>query len=156
MSGPVHQEQWSPPAVGVPRHSAVRRLLVRIIDVVVAILMLVVTAPVSVAAGCAVKAGSRGPMLVREVRVGRGGRRFQMITFRTTGVDADGAARTNAVGRVLVALAIDDLPQWWNVLRGDLHIVGPPPARPDDPGGHGSSRHDVQPGLTGLWRSARR
>lgn len=116
--------------------------------------MLIGTAPITVVAACAVKVGSRGPLLAREARLGAGGRRFEMLAFRTTRVGGDRAGRPTPVGRLLVACSIDELPRWWNVLRGDLAIVGPPPARPDDAsGGDGGN---VRPGLTGIWRESGR
>lgn len=156
MSGSTYQEQWSAPGLRAPRAGG---FMARCCDVIVAIVVLVGTAPIAVAAACAVKLSSRGPVLVREARRGEGGRRFEMLAFRTTHVDGDRAGRSTAVGHVLVASSIAELPRWWNVVRGDLAIVGPPPAKANaasGPNGMSSDRGTVRPGLTGIWRESGR
>ncbi len=158
---------------GALQRTRTRKILQRSVDVVVAIATLFVTLPVVVLAGLAIKISSpRGPVLTREVRVGKEGESFEMLRLRTTTsgdlvaspTDAStcdaGAVgqRVTMVGRILRACSIDELPQWWNVVRGDMSIVGPPPSDPTDPkqirdrGRTGGA----SPGLTGTWRASGR
>jgi exopolysaccharide biosynthesis polyprenyl glycosylphosphotransferase len=110
----------------------------RAVDVVVATVVLVVTAPVMALAAVAVRLSSRGPILFRQVRVGQRGRPVEVLKFRTMEVNDDsdttwcvaGDERVTRVGRILRATSIDELPQFWNVLRGDMSVVGPRPERP--------------------------
>ena len=151
MSGSTYEQGWS--EVNAPQTGG---FLERCFDVVAAVVVLVGTAPITVVAACAVKVSSRGPVLVREVRLGAGDRPFELLAFRTTRVAGDRPGRSTSVGRVLVACSIDELPRWWNVLRGDLAIVGPAPATPDGAHGAASHRGDDRPGLTGIWRESGR
>lgn len=128
----------------------------RCFDVIAAVIVLVVTAPLAVLAAGAVKLTSKGQLLLREQRVGRRGRPFEMLSFRTTHVDRSGDVRMTRVGHVLVACAIDDLPRWWNVLRGDLGVVGVQPARPGEPRRPDPDCTGQWPGMTGIWRTAGR
>ena len=166
--------------VDAPRRSRGIALLTRSFDVVVAGVVLLLTLPISLVAAAAIKLTSpRRPVLVREVRVGRNGEHFEMLRFRTTSttpgqVAPDDAAQgptgtpprmasrdhqANTLGRVLRTWSIDALPQWWNVLRGDMTVVGPPPGLPSDRRAQSDSDHDAPsgtPGLTGMWRDAPR
>jgi len=101
----------------------------------------VVTAPLMLLVAVAIKLTSRGPVLYRQTRVGRQGMHFTLYKFRSMDQDAEadtGAvwaskndARVTRVGRLLRALRIDELPQFFNVLRGEMSIVGPRPERPE-------------------------
>jgi lipopolysaccharide/colanic/teichoic acid biosynthesis glycosyltransferase len=110
----------------------------RVFDVVVSAIGLVVLAPVLAALAVAVRLSSRGPVLHRARRVGRGGGLFTLYKFRSMridagdgpGVTAAGDARITRLGRLMRATKLDELPQLLNVLRGDMSIVGP---RPEDP-----------------------
>jgi lipopolysaccharide/colanic/teichoic acid biosynthesis glycosyltransferase len=129
------------------------------LDVAVAATALVVLAPV-MAAVAAVVAGTVGrPVLFRQLRPGRHGVPFEIVKFRTmrvdgsaAGPDAD-AVRLTATGRRLRACSLDELPTLWNVLRGDMSLVGPRPLlveyleryTPEQ-----ARRHEVRPGITGL------
>ena len=109
----------------------------RAADVAVAGAVLVVASPVLVLAAIAVKVGSRGPVLYRQTRVGKDGVDFELMKLRTMVVGAErqgagyavdrGDPRITPIGRVLRRLSLDELPQLWNVVRGDMSIVGPRP-----------------------------
>ncbi len=111
----------------------------RIFDIVFASLLLIIAAPLLLLLALLVKLSSRGPTLFRQERVGLDGRAFQMLKFRTMRLDAekDGPqfaaasdARTTRVGGGLRRASLDELPQLWNVLLGDMSLVGPRPERP--------------------------
>jgi lipopolysaccharide/colanic/teichoic acid biosynthesis glycosyltransferase len=107
----------------------------RLFDIVVAALVLVATLPLTAASALAVRLGSPGPIFYRAARAGVGGRPFAMLKFRTMHVadrqgpeiTAPGDARIFAAGVWLRRLKLDELPQFWNVLTGDMSIVGPRP-----------------------------
>jgi lipopolysaccharide/colanic/teichoic acid biosynthesis glycosyltransferase len=117
----------------------------RPVEAALALAGLAATAPLLAAAAVAVRLGSPGPVLFRQQRVGRGGRPFTLLKLRSmlTGsagaqVTAGGDPRVTPVGAVLRKLKIDELPELWNVVRGDMSIVGPRPEVPryvdlDDP-----------------------
>jgi len=134
----------------------------RALDVAIAGTGLAVAAPVLALAALAVKAEDGGPVLYRQVRVGKDGVDFELLKLRTMIVGAEklgaGAAvdrgdeRITRVGRVLRRLSLDELPQLWNVVRGEMSIIGPRPTlryqvdRYDERQRH---RLDVKPGITG-------
>jgi lipopolysaccharide/colanic/teichoic acid biosynthesis glycosyltransferase len=106
------------------------------VDIVAAGLALALFAPLMLTIAVAVRLESRGPVFFRQTRIGQGGRRFGMYKFRKFHIDAGEAGspltlerdpRLTQVGRLLMATKFDELPQFWNVLRGDMAIVGPRP-----------------------------
>ncbi len=120
------------------RVSRVTRLLKRAMDLVVSGAMLVLLAPVMAAVALAILATDGGPALYSQERTGRGGRPYLVWKFRTMRRDAeklgaawatDGDPRVLPVGRFLRRSRLDELPQLWNVLRGDMSLVGPRPER---------------------------
>jgi len=139
---------------GTRRSKAVKRAL----DIVGASVGLVVFAPVMAAAALAVRISMGSPVLFRQTRPGLGGRLFTILKFRTmhtaAGQQSD-AARLTRVGRFLRSTSLDELPQLWNVLRGDMSLVGPrallveylPLYSPRH-----ARRHDLKPGLT-TWNA---
>ena len=159
---------------------AVGLFVKRVIDLVVAFGVLVLASPVMLLAALAIKLDSPGPIFYTAWRVGRKGRRFLCCKFRTMVDNADaqkddlrhmnereGATfkiandpRITKVGRILRKFSIDELPQLFNVLRGDMSMVGPRPHPVDDFNLYQPEdlrRLDVLPGVTGLWQvSARR
>jgi len=111
----------------------------RLFDVVVSVVALIVVSPILAAAAVAIKLGSKGPVFFRQARIGLNGRPFQMYKFRTMVVGADrmGPSSTAAddpritpIGRTLRRLSFDELPQFINVLKGDMSVVGPRPQVP--------------------------
>jgi lipopolysaccharide/colanic/teichoic acid biosynthesis glycosyltransferase len=118
-------------------------------DRAVAALLLVLMAPVLLVVAVCVKASSPGPVFIRRERVGRDGRRFYLLSFRSTGLDAE----ETPLGTTLRRYAIDELPQLFNVLMGHLSLVGPRPGLPSE-STHGGvdvhRRSAVKPGLIGL------
>lgn len=106
----------------------------RLLDVVVSLTALVLLLPLFLGIALAVRASSRGPVLYRQLRVGAGGRPFELYKFRSmrwrsggSAVTPQGDPRVTRVGRALRALALDELPQLVNVLRGEMTLVGPRP-----------------------------
>jgi exopolysaccharide biosynthesis polyprenyl glycosylphosphotransferase len=148
----------------------------RIFDLAVALILLVLCAPIFLLAAIAVKLDSRGPIFFVQERVGLAKRRFRMIKFRTMGVDAEARMkdiehlneksgpifkikndpRITTVGKWLRRTSIDELPQLVNVLLGDMSIVGPRPLSVRDAVGMEVAwqkrRFSVKPGLTCLWQ----
>jgi len=138
------------------------RAVKRIIDVVGAAAILTVMSPVAAVIVVAIRLGSPGPAIFRQERAGRGMRPFTMYKFRTMRTDVDpfgvsprGAddPRLTGIGRRLRQTTLDELPQLWNVLRGDMSLVGPRPlymqqAREFTP--RQARRLEVRPGITGL------
>lgn len=111
----------------------------RILDVCAAAIGLLLLSPLFVVVALLIKSGSRGPVLHSATRVGRGGRLFTLYKFRSMlagaategpGITAAGDVRVTPVGRALRRTKIDELPQLFNVLRGEMSLVGP---RPEDP-----------------------
>ena len=123
---------------------------------------LAVASPLIALAALAIKLTSRGPVLYRQLRVGRDGAEFELLKLRTMVVGAEhqgagyavdkGDPRITSVGRVLRRLSLDELPQLWNVVRGDMSVVGPRPTlryQVDRYNDRQRRRLDVKPGITG-------
>ena len=148
-------------------------MIKRTFDVTLAAIGLIVSAPLWAAIPAAIKLEDGGSVFFPQDRVGRGGRVFQALKFRSMrpGAEAptgpiqaaENDARVTRVGRVLRATAMDELPQLWNILVGDMSFVGPRPLRPGEVEVRGDGRlialhdipgyqrrHGVRPGLTGL------
>jgi lipopolysaccharide/colanic/teichoic acid biosynthesis glycosyltransferase len=131
----------------------------RIFDLAIAVPALVLSAPVQVAVAAAVARRLGRPVLFRQVRPGLHGKPFRMVKFRTMlPVDpargwTDDASRMTPLGRTLRATSLDELPTLWNVVRGDMSLVGPRPLLMDYLRLYSieqARRHEVKPGLTGL------
>jgi exopolysaccharide biosynthesis polyprenyl glycosylphosphotransferase len=152
-----------------PRYRAGSSLSKRAFDLIVGSAMLVVLAPVLAAFALAVKLTDGGPVFYRQRRVGEGGHEFWMVKLRSMRVSSEeeGAKwaqeddeRITAVGAIMRRLHLDEMPQLWNVLRGEMTIVGPRPERPELIGelelslAYYDRRHLVKPGLAG-WAQAR-
>jgi lipopolysaccharide/colanic/teichoic acid biosynthesis glycosyltransferase len=142
------------------------RRLWRVAEVVVAATGLLISLPFLLLASLAIRLTSPGPALFRQTRIGRGGSQFKLRKLRTMSVEAENertpadwaashAHRITPVGRVLRRFRLDELPQLWNVLRGELALVGPRPEQVPIAERLGreipfyTARHSVRPGLTG-------
>jgi lipopolysaccharide/colanic/teichoic acid biosynthesis glycosyltransferase len=134
----------------------------RIADVALAGLGLVLTSPLLAAAAAAIKLEDGGPVLYRQRRVGKDGEDFELLKLRSMTVGAEhigagvavdkGDSRITRVGRVLRRTSVDELPQLWNVLRGDMSMIGPRPTlryQVDRYSDRQRRRLEVRPGLTG-------
>jgi lipopolysaccharide/colanic/teichoic acid biosynthesis glycosyltransferase len=145
----------------------------RVLDIALSAFGLIASAPLWALFAAAIKAEDRGPVFFRQERVGQGGRTFDALKFRSMRPDAEAVTgavqaierdpRVTRVGRFMRATAMDELPQLWNILRGDMSFVGPRALRPgeieaesggrlvrleDVPGFQ--HRIKVRPGLTGI------
>jgi len=175
---PAQEPGWAPcPRLGSRLEPAAKRTL----DVLVAGALLLLLAPILLVVALAVRLSSPGPVLFRQLRLGKDGRTFCMLKFRTMRVDADSAIheayyrklvagdavssngsfklvddpRVTRVGRWLRRSSIDELPQLLNVLRGEMSLVGPRPPLPYEAELYGPRewwRLWVVPGMTGLWQ----
>jgi lipopolysaccharide/colanic/teichoic acid biosynthesis glycosyltransferase len=136
--------------------------LTRVLDVVLAAALLVVTAPLLALAALAIRLESRGPVFYRQLRVGRDGRPFELWKLRTMvpGAESMGAgiyviegdARITRTGRLLRRFSLDELPNLVNVLRGEMSIVGPRPTVQEQVERYTDRqrrRLEVRPGITG-------
>ncbi|MEV4139204.1 sugar transferase [Dactylosporangium sp. NPDC049742] len=158
-----------------PTLTGARRVLKAVVDRVGAVVLLVVLSPLLAGLALAVRAESKGPVLFRQVRVGKDGREFVIVKFRTMHTDAearlaelrhlnevDGALfklrndpRVTRVGRFLRKFSLDELPQLLNVLGGSMSLVGPRPPLPEEVAVYPDDarrRLAVRPGMTGLWQ----
>lgn len=144
----------------------------RALDVALAGTGLLLSAPIWALIAIAIKLEDGGPVFYGQERVGQGGSRFQALKFRSMVPDAEAGRaiqattndpRVTRVGRLMRATALDELPQLWNIFRGDMSFVGPRALRPQEVETNGSGeavsideipgareRHQVRPGLTGI------
>jgi sugar transferase (PEP-CTERM system associated) len=167
LTGRVHLEMMRPSWLifsgrgRQARISAVARVaLHRMVALVGAVLSL----PIALLTAILIKLESPGPVLYKQERVGRNGRPFTLMKFRSMKVDAekdgpvwarDGDERTTRVGRIIRHIRVDEIPQFWNILKGEMSFVGPRPERPhfvsqlaqEIP--YYDQRHLIAPGLTG-------
>lgn len=165
------------PLIGVKqaRISGVKLLAKRGIDIVFSLLVLIATAPLMGLIALAIKLDSPGPVLFPQERVGKGGHRFTLYKFRSMAVDAedqkellrdlneaDGPIfkikddpRITPVGRWLRRFSLDEFPQFYNVFRGDMSLIGPRPPLADEVAQYQPwhmRRLETAPGITGLWQ----
>ena len=171
------------PTLVVPsaaRGSALDLACKRVIDIVLATIGVIVLTPLWLVVAMLIRISDRGPAFFKQTRVGKNGQTFTMYKFRTMRVDAEqvkasleaanradaGAGnsvmfkmrddpRVTRVGRVLRKTSIDELPQLFNVIKGDMSLVGPRPPLPSEVATyepHVMGKFAVRPGITGLWQ----
>ena len=151
------------------------RILKRLEDIVVSTLLLIITFPLWVVLAVLIKSESPGPILFGQKRVGKNGRTFKMYKFRSMYRDAEerkgeldedneaeglifkmrNDPRVTRVGRILRCMCLDEIPQFFNVIRGEMSIVGPRPPVPDEVTRYNAQdmmRLGATPGITGLWQ----
>jgi exopolysaccharide biosynthesis polyprenyl glycosylphosphotransferase len=150
------------------------RAMKRGLDLLGATVLTILLLPLLVVIAIAIKVDSRGPVFFRQSRVGKEGSRFDVLKFRTMHPDAEARRealladsidpnwlhlendpRITRVGAKLRHLSLDELPQLWNVLKGEMSLVGPRPLIESEDkmiGGWGRSRLDLTPGMTGVWQ----
>jgi exopolysaccharide biosynthesis polyprenyl glycosylphosphotransferase len=161
--------------VARPQAIAAARWIKRTWDAAGAAVLLLLASPVMALVALAIKIEDGGPVLFRQTRVGLRGEDFQCLKFRSMVMDAEARLaelaaanegsgplfkmtqdpRITNVGRFIRRFSLDELPQLWNALRGDMSLVGPRPALPSEVAQYDSDtrrRLDVRPGLTGLWQ----
>ncbi|WP_420846159.1 sugar transferase [Microbacterium caowuchunii] len=167
--------------VETPRFSKGQLFLKRSMDLLSSTLGVIVISPILIALAIAVRLSSPGPVLFRQTRIGRGGREFKMLKFRSMVVDAEDLLeglqqkraevgvdsgnevlfkmkndpRVTRVGRVMRRFSLDELPQLFNVIGGSMSLVGPRPPLPrevEQYADHVHRRFLVKPGVTGLWQ----
>lgn len=148
-----------------------------VLDGIGAVLLLLVTSPLVLAAAIAIRRTMGAPVILRQERVGKSGAVFTIYKFRTMAPDRrvgdvpdfgeerrlthkhPNDPRLTPVGKFLRKWSLDELPQFWNVVRGDMSLVGPRPEMPKIVAGYEPwqhARHSVKPGITGLWQISER
>jgi len=161
--------------VDEPELTGTQRFVKSVFDRVAALLLLVIVAPLLAVIAVAIRVSGGGPALFRQTRVGRNGREFRMVKFRTMAVGAEEEVerlaaenegpgvlfklrddpRTTRLGRRLRRHSLDELPQLWNVAGGHMSMVGPRPPLPAEVARYPAEMHRrllVKPGMTGLWQ----
>lgn len=162
-------------AVQIPEFEGGQHALKRAMDVVVSLIALIPLSLAMVVVAALIAVDDGGPLFFRQTRIGRHGRDFDILKFRTMRVtaeeelaalqaDNEGAGplfklkrdpRITTVGAVLRKYSLDELPQFWNVLRGEMSIVGPRPPLPTEVASYTDVSHRrlfIKPGITGLWQ----
>jgi len=161
--------------VDIPHYSGGKHTLKRLMDITVSAAALLVLSPILLLLSAIVHHDSPGPVLFRQERVGRRGTTFRMLKFRSMVVDAEsrleelntqdegagvlfkirGDPRITRCGRWMRKYSLDELPQFWNVLVGDMSLVGPRPPLAREVNGYERHTHRrllIKPGITGLWQ----
>lgn len=142
-----------------------KKFFKRVIDTVIALFMLIILFPLLLITAVAIKLDSKGPVIFKQERIGLHGRTFSILKFRSMAVDSEHTGsgvysesddpRVTKVGKFLRATSIDELPQLWNIIRGDMAIVGPRPPLTYHPWRiekyteEQLRMFDVRPGITG-------
>jgi lipopolysaccharide/colanic/teichoic acid biosynthesis glycosyltransferase len=165
----------SPGGLSEREHSPVARGIKRVFDLVGSLILVAILAPAWLMIALLIRADSPGPILFRQPRIGRDGKAFSMLKFRTMvdGADArkpallhlneaaeglfkiDGDPRVTRVGRWLRATCLDELPQLLHVITGKMSLVGPRPLVPEEDArivGSERRRLSMRPGMTGVWQ----
>lgn len=153
----------------------IQQRIKRLVDIILAFIGLLILLPLLLVIGVLVKSTSPGPIFYQSLRIGKDYKPFYMVKFRTMQVNANSLRdklrkkanlqgnlfklkndpRVTRFGSFLRAYSLDELPQLWNVLKGDMSLVGPRPLPPDESGLFKAPYHlrfRITPGLTGLWQ----
>jgi undecaprenyl-phosphate galactose phosphotransferase len=167
--------------IGQPLQSQLLRITKRLFDLLVSTILLVILSPWLLLIATAIKVTSRGPVIYKQTRIGKGGKPFIFYKFRSMLVDSDSdesrnslmtnfihgttnlrestkivnRSRITPVGRILRKTSMDEFPQLFNVLRGDMSLVGPRPCLPSEWSVYGAwqkQRLKFMPGCTGFWQ----
>ncbi len=169
----MHAARWAAEQRGIPLLAS--KIAKRVLDLALALTALIAASPVFIAAALAIKLEDGGPVFFRQTRIGAGGKPFRMWKFRSMGTDAEARRkdllalserdsmcfkmkrdpRITSIGRLLRRTSLDELPQLFNVLRGQMSIVGPRPALPQEVVAYEHrawARLSGQPGLTCTWQ----
>jgi lipopolysaccharide/colanic/teichoic acid biosynthesis glycosyltransferase len=145
---------------GTPRQGFYARCGKRIVDAVCSAIGLLVLLPLFVVVALCIKATSRGAVFYRQIRIGQNGHPFRIVKFRSmddvasrmpAGITVSGDKRVTRVGRILRRHKVDELPQLWNVLRGEMSLVGPRPELPKYVASYSTNQTSVlavRPGIT--------
>ncbi|WP_438354490.1 sugar transferase [Microbacterium sp. CJ88] len=161
--------------VRIPEFEGGKHVLKRATDIAFSALVLIPISIVSLFIAALIKLDDGGPVFFRQTRIGRNGEEFQILKFRTMRVDAEAQLaalqsqnegsgplfklkndpRITRIGGILRKLSLDELPQFWNVLTGDMSVVGPRPPLPREVNEYNGTvyrRLYIKPGITGLWQ----
>jgi lipopolysaccharide/colanic/teichoic acid biosynthesis glycosyltransferase len=147
----------------LPLNRIINRLMKRVTDLTIAGICLIISLPFLLLMGALIYFASPGPIFYRQRRFGRNGKPFNVIKIRTRRLEAPQEVEVGGskgagdlqIGVFMRQWHIDDIPQFWNVLMGEMSLVGPRPERPDLTAilkyeiAHYNSRHNVRPGMTG-------
>ncbi len=178
MMGPAatvdHLEGITLIGINTPSLARSNRLFKRAMDIVGASVLLAVSSPILLLVAISIKLDSPGPVLFRQKRIGRAGQPFKLAKFRSMVIDAEAQReallkhsrqsqwldlehdpRITRFGRFLRLTSLDELPELWNVLRGDMSLVGPRPLIAEEDrnvAGWARRRLDLTPGITGVWQ----
>jgi len=172
---PVMDDAYTPDFTKLPVHPSVTSKVKRIIDILGAVVGLGITAVVAIPLAIAIQLDNPGPIFYTQIRYGLNGRCFQIWKFRSMVVEADrlkhlvnneakghhifkneNDPRITRVGRFLRRTSLDELPQFWNVLLGEMSLVGTRPPTPNEVihySRHHWERLNVKPGITGEWQA---
>lgn len=135
----------------------------RFLDIIISLFGIIITSPILIVVAILIKLDSKGPVIFKQKRLGYKGKEFHIYKFRSMSVDAEkggvyelkGDPRVTRVGRIIRKTSIDELPQFFNVFRGDMSLIGPRPALTYHPWpfdrytDHQKRMFDVKPGVTG-------
>lgn len=149
----------------VPLTNTLNRMIKRIIDIIGSVFALIIFSPIMLVVAVLVKKSSPGPILFAQERIGLSNKPFKMYKFRSMGVQdpkkeqkqwtTKNDARVTPIGKIIRKTSLDELPQFWNVLRGDMSLIGPRPERPlfvekfKEEIPRYMIKHQVRPGITG-------
>ncbi len=168
VTGKVHADMLRPSWLifeGRGRETKLKTVSREAIHRVLGLIGFVLSLPIAIVAAILVKIDSKGPVLYKQERVGKNGKTFEVLKFRSMKVDAekdgepiwaaDNDERVTRVGRIIRVIRVDEIPQFWNIIKGEMNFVGPRPERPHfvsklaEEIPYYDHRHLVAPGLTG-------